>query len=93
MADGFTKCLVFCRTTLMYMANCLNISLFTLPASYELVYVTFVRTPENFFVQRCSDKDRLQHLMYNLNHYCNTSDQPDDLVFCPEKGIIKHFSF
>jgi len=56
--------------------------------SYELVYVTFVRTPENFFVQRCSDKDRLHHMMCNLNKYCNTSDQASDLVFCPEKDDV-----
>ena len=55
-------------------------------ASFELVYVTYVRTPENFFVQRCADKERLQHMMHNLNKYCRNSDKPDDLIFCAEKG-------
>eukprot|EP00794_Sanderia_malayensis_P000322 gene322-953_t len=57
-------------------------------ASYELVHVTFIKSPEHFYVQRCSDKERLQNMMQSLNKYCKSTDKQEDLVFFVEKDDL-----
>ncbi len=61
--------------------------LFLFSASYELAHVTYVKSPEHFYVQRCADKERLQIMMQSLNKYCRNTDKQEDLVFFVEKGI------
>jgi len=57
-----------------------------------LVYITYVKDPLNFMIQRCADKDRLQVMMTALNKYCRHSVKSEDRIYHIEEGMIKHFS-
>lgn len=59
--------------------------------NFELVYVTHLKDPSDFKVQRYADKDRLQVMMTALNNYCKRANTTEDLVYKVEEGL--KFSF
>lgn len=66
-----------------------KISKFSIMSGYhELVYVTHIKDPSEFQVQRASDKDRLNVLMTALNKYCRHSNSSEDLVYKTEEGQL-----
>ena len=55
------------------------------------MYVTHLKDPSDFKVQRYADKDRLQVMMTALNYYCKKANTTEDLVYKVEEGL--KFSF
>lgn len=56
--------------------------------NFELVYVTHLKDPSDFKVQRYADKDRLQVMMTALNNYCKKANTTEDLVYKVEEGML-----